>query len=236
MIREPPGSHDLDVGPARLTGHAVTWGCSYSAVMSAGRLAGSRASSGREPGRPREARVDAAALAAARELLCEVGYAATTIDTIARRAQVSRTALYRRWPSKALLVHEAVFAPADPRLHVTSTGDLAADLQALVYGWVALLERPEILAAMPGLMADAVADARLREAFRAGLEAAVREELTGILSDAAARGQAQGGVSAETILHLLAGTILLRATAWGPDSLAGLARELTLILHRSCLR
>jgi AcrR family transcriptional regulator len=54
--------------------------------------------------------VDAAALAAARELLCEVGYAPTTIDTIARRAQVSRTALYRRWPSKALLVHEAVLS------------------------------------------------------------------------------------------------------------------------------
>src|SRR5512135_1016886 len=134
-------------------------------------MSGTRRGAGREPDRPREPRVDAAALAATRELLCEVGYADTTIDKIARRAQVSRTAVYRRWPSKALLVHEAVFAPADPRLHVTSTGDLAADLQALVYGWVALLERPEILAAMPGLMADAVADDRLRQAFRAGLEA-----------------------------------------------------------------
>jgi AcrR family transcriptional regulator len=179
--------------------------------------------------------VDAAALAAARELLCEAGYAATTVDAIARRAQVSRTAIYRRWPSRALLVHEAVFPPADLRLHVPSTGDLAADLRALVFGWVALLERPEILAAMPGLMADAVADAQLRAAFRAGLEAAVREELAAMLSDGVARGQARSGVSAETILHLLAGTILLRAAAWGPASLPELARELTLLLHRSCL-
>ena len=51
MIREPPGSHDLDAEPARLTGHAVTWGCSYSDCHVCG-LAGSRASSGREPGRP----------------------------------------------------------------------------------------------------------------------------------------------------------------------------------------
>jgi AcrR family transcriptional regulator len=190
----------------------------------------------REPGRPREARVDAAALAAARELLCEAGYTATTIDAIARRARVSRTAIYRRWPSKALLVHEAVFPPADPLLHITSTGDLAADLRALAYGWVALLGRPEIMAAMPGLLADAVADARLRETFRSGLEAAARGELAGMLSGAAARGQARPGVSAETILHLLAGTALLRAAAWGPDSLTELAGELTVLLHRACLR
>ena len=198
-------------------------------------MSGTRRGAGREPGRPREPRVDAAALAATRELLCEVGYADTTIDKIARRAQVSRTAIYRRWPSKALIVHEAVFPASDPRLHVASTGDLASDLRALVNGWVALLRRPELLAAMPGLMADAAADPGLRQVFRAGLEATAREELTRVLSDAAAREQARSDISAETILHLVAGTILVRVTTWDPDPLDDLARELTLILYRACL-
>jgi hypothetical protein len=100
---------------------------------------------------------------------------------------------------------------------------------------VALLRRPELLAAMPGLMADAAADPGLRQVFRAGLEATARGELTRVLSDAASREQARGDISAETILHLVAGTILVRATAWEPDSLDDLARELTLILHRACL-
>ncbi|MEO3788393.1 TetR/AcrR family transcriptional regulator [Actinocorallia sp. B10E7] len=189
----------------------------------------------REPGRPREARVDVAALAAARELVCELGYADTTIDGIARRAGVSRTAIYRRWPSKALIVHAAVFPASDLRLHLTVTGDLAADLRALVFGLAALFERREVLAAMPGLMADAVADARLREAFQAGLESAVRDELSGMLSDAVARGEAREDVSAETLLHLVTGTMLFRVAVRGLDSLEELASELTMILQRACL-
>lgn len=192
--------------------------------------ASARVRSEREPGRPREARVDVAALAAARELVCEVGYADTTIDGIARRAGVSRTAIYRRWPSKALIVHEAVFPASDLRLHLAVTGDLGADLRALVFGLAALFERPEILAAMPGLMADAVADARLREAFQGGLESVVQEELSAML------GEAREGISAETVLHLVTGAMLFRAATRGLDSLEELAAELTLILQRACLR
>ncbi|MEU4332857.1 TetR/AcrR family transcriptional regulator [Nonomuraea dietziae] len=180
--------------------------------------------------------MDVAALAAARELLCEVGYADTTIDGIARRAGISRTAIYRRWPSKALIVHEAVFPASDLRLHLAVTGDLAADLRALVFGLSALFERREVLAAMPGLMADAVADARLREAFQAGLESVVREELSGMLSDAVARGEARDDISADTLLHLVTGTMLFHVAASGLDSLDGLASELTVILQRACLR
>lgn len=173
--------------------------------------------------------MDVAALAAARELVCEVGYADTTIDGIARRAGVSRTAIYRRWPSKALIVHEAVFPASDLRLHLSVTGDLGEDLRALVFGLAALFERPEILAAMPGLMADAVADVRLREAFQGGLESVVQEELSAML------GEAREGITAETVLHLVTGAMLFRAATRGTDSLEQLAAELTVILQRACL-
>nr|WP_246597797.1 helix-turn-helix domain-containing protein [Nocardia tengchongensis] len=57
----------------------------------------------------RDPAVDTAVLDAARALLVEQGYTATSIDAIAARAGVSRPAIYRRWPSKAHLIAQAVF-------------------------------------------------------------------------------------------------------------------------------
>ncbi|HSA41422.1 MAG TPA: helix-turn-helix domain-containing protein, partial [Mycobacterium sp.] len=58
-------------------------------------------------GRPRDPRIDAAILAATAELLVEIGYPNVTMAAIAERAGTTKTALYRRWPGKAELVHEA---------------------------------------------------------------------------------------------------------------------------------
>ena len=60
-------------------------------------------------GRPRDPRIDDAVLRATVELLGKSGYADLSVDAIARRAGTSKPAIYRRWPSKAHLVHEAVF-------------------------------------------------------------------------------------------------------------------------------
>ena len=55
----------------------------------------------------------------------EVGYADLTIAAIADRAGTSKPAIYRRWPSKAHLVHEAAFPADDDRLALPDTGSLA---------------------------------------------------------------------------------------------------------------
>ena len=60
-------------------------------------------------GRPRDPRIDDAVLGATVDLLGETGYADLSVDAIARHAGTSKPAIYRRWPSKAHLVHEAVF-------------------------------------------------------------------------------------------------------------------------------
>ena len=60
-------------------------------------------------GRPRDPRIDGAVLRATVELLSETGYPGLLVSAIAERAGTSKPAIYRRWPSKAHLVHEAVF-------------------------------------------------------------------------------------------------------------------------------
>ena len=59
----------------------------------------------RRRGRPRVADIDDRVLEAARAIEREVGYHATTIEAIAERAGVARTAIYRRWPNKGCLLY-----------------------------------------------------------------------------------------------------------------------------------
>ncbi|MDF2582422.1 MAG: TetR family transcriptional regulator, partial [Mycobacterium sp.] len=63
-------------------------------------------------GRPRDPRIDAAILAATSDLLVQIGYSNLTMAAVAERAGTTKTALYRRWSSKAELVHEAAFPTA----------------------------------------------------------------------------------------------------------------------------
>src|SRR3954462_10703730 len=70
------------------------------------------------PGRPRDRRIDRAVLAATADLLVDVGYADLTVAAVAERARTTKPAIYRRWRSKAHLVHEAAFPAVGDRVHV----------------------------------------------------------------------------------------------------------------------
>jgi AcrR family transcriptional regulator len=108
-------------------------------------------------GRPRDPRIDGAVLAATTELLEEVGYLQLTIAAIADRAGTSKPAIYRRWATKAHLVHEALFAVNAPDV-VLEGKDLRSDLRGLVLAGLDVLGSPAARAALPGLMAEMVAD------------------------------------------------------------------------------
>lgn len=140
-------------------------------------------------GRPRDARIDAAIIAATRELLLESGYAALTLSAIAARAGTTTAALYRRWSGKAQLVHEAVLQidphpvphqpPAPHQLSapdllsardpLSPAGDPRSEIRMLVETIRAIFDRPEVRVALPGLIADTVADPELHESMLARL-------------------------------------------------------------------
>src|SRR3979411_802181 len=85
----------------------------------------------RDPGRPRDPRLGASTLRAAAELLVEIGYSNVTMAAVAERAGTTKTALYRRWSSKAELVHEAAF-PATPTALAAPSSGFADDVRAMV--------------------------------------------------------------------------------------------------------
>jgi AcrR family transcriptional regulator len=73
-----------------------------------------------------------AILLAALHLLAEVGYDQMTMDAIAQRARASKATLYRRWSGKADLVVGALKRYASPPPTPPDTGDLRADLVAVL--------------------------------------------------------------------------------------------------------
>ena len=139
-------------------------------------------------GRPRDPRIDAAILAATADLLVEIGYSNLTMAAVAERAGTTKTALYRRWSSKAELVHEAAFPDradgARPRPRATSS----ADVRAMIAAARDVFTSPVVRAALPGLIADMAADAELNARVMSrfiGLFGVVRDRLGARASRAA---------------------------------------------------
>ena len=115
-------------------------------------------------GRPRDPRIDGAVLRATVELLAETGYPGLLVSAIAERAGTSKPAIYRRWPSKAHLVHEAVF-PIGAATAIPDTGSLPEDLREMVRRAMVFLTTPAARAALPGLVGEMAADPTLHSAL-----------------------------------------------------------------------
>ena len=98
-------------------------------------------------------------LRAAAELVVEVGYADLTIAAIAERAGTSKPAIYRRWPSKVHLLHEAAF-PAEDEPAVAARHRVAAPTTCaeMLRRTSAAFADPVARAITPGLMAEIAAD------------------------------------------------------------------------------
>lgn len=184
-------------------------------------------------GRRRDPRVDEAALDATRRLLTRIGYGALTIEAIAREAGLHRPAIYRRWRTKAEIVHDAVYEQAVAVPDFAPTGDFATDLRLVARGAIALFSRRDVLAAVPGMMADRQADGRLQRRLQPRVEAAARAGFAQFLAEAVARGDAREPVDADVLLDVLAGAVLMRVSTRGRGGLAGLEDELTLLLQRA---
>ncbi len=159
-------------------------------------------------GRPRDPRIDDAVLRATVQLIGKTGYADLSVDAIARRAGTSKPAIYRRWPSKAHLVHEAVFPIADATA-LPDTGSLAGDVREMMRRTVAVLTSPAARAALPGLVGEMATDLTLHAALLERFGDILSRGLTERLDAAAARGAVRPDVTAADLVEALAGITFL---------------------------
>ncbi len=174
--------------------------------------------------------VEEAIRRAAIALLVADGYAGLTIERVARRAGVGHMSIYRRWPSKADLVHELVF-PAEQGFAVPSGTPFDEVVRELARGMLANLSRPEARAAIPGLQVEAQADPELRRRLASRLEPGARAILRRAAAEAAERGEIRAGVDADVVYDAVLGTALaapFTTRAVGSQALAGTLADLLL--------
>ena len=98
--------------------------------------------------------------------LADGGYAAVTLEKVARRAGVAKTTLYRRWGTKEALVLEAMLARAGARISIPDTGSLRADLLEFAGTAATNAASPEVSAMARAVVAGVPHDSTLAAAAR----------------------------------------------------------------------
>ncbi|WP_329016311.1 TetR/AcrR family transcriptional regulator [Micromonospora rifamycinica] len=136
-------------------------------------------------------RSKAAVLAQTYELLSSGGIGGVSIDEVSRRSGVSKTTVYRHWPSRAALLVEAcsTIGSAPP---VPDTGSLGGDLAALAEELAEQLRSARWATVLPSIM-----DAAEREPELAGLQADLHARLLAPFGVVAERARVRGELAAD---------------------------------------
>jgi AcrR family transcriptional regulator len=167
----------------------------------------------RRPGRQRSEGSRTAILAAAIALVSEAGYAALTIEGMARRAGCGKQTIYRWWPGKADVLLDALGAKAVLYIPVTDRGSYRDDLRAFLEASFALARQPQVTRILRALMAEAQVDEEFGGRFREAFLQRRRDALAQITVRARQRGDLPAGLSPGTAADLVFGVIWYRTLA-----------------------
>ncbi|MDX3530570.1 TetR/AcrR family transcriptional regulator [Streptomyces sp. ID05-39B] len=149
--------------------------------------------------------------AAVFEELATVGYARMSIEGIARRAGVGKTAVYRRWRSKLHLVLDVVSAIAVQGLPAPDTGSLEGDLRVLYEVTSRALRHPVASQIIPDLQAEAARNPEIAEAVQKALRDGQEGVALKIVAAATQRGEVRGDLDDELALDLISGPLYWRS-------------------------
>lgn len=163
----------------------------------------------RDAGRPRgEAVIDAVMLCTLDEL-AEHGLSGLSVERIAAAADVNKTTIYRRWPTRDALVAGALeYVLVDLEGSMEDTGSLVGDLSALARAVAEFVQLPSGRALARAALAESgpaistLAAAQLQR----GAERPVRE----LVERAMRRGEWRSKAPPESALSMLVGAIFHR--------------------------
>jgi AcrR family transcriptional regulator len=142
--------------------------------------------------------------------LAEVGYGRLSIEAVARRAGVGKTAIYRRWGNKLEMVLEIVSDVAGRSVPLPDTGSFAGDLQLLMMIVSKALQHRIASQIIPDLMAEASRNPQIAETLQKALrthQQAVGDKLIG---QAVARGELPESTDPDVAVDLILGPLYWR--------------------------
>lgn len=160
-------------------------------------------------GRPRSETARTAILGAAVALVRESGYDALAIEAVAARAGVGKTTVYRWWPTKELLVAEAIERIV-LSIPIPDTGRVEDDVLALMRATTTMYADPGTVTLLPALVAAVARSARVAQAVRSGMVAGWHTAMSTVLRRAVARGELRADTDVQLVTELLAGPLFYR--------------------------
>jgi AcrR family transcriptional regulator len=146
------------------------------------------------------------------EELAEVGYGRLSMESVARRAKVGKTALYRRWPSKRDMVVAIVSEFAVTAIPFADTGSLTGDVAAFLREGYEALCLPLVSAIHSDLVAEGARNSELGDDLVASVRDPRRTRARDLIHRAIDRGELPAEVDMETAIDLLAAPLYWRIT------------------------
>ncbi|GGX09778.1 transcriptional regulator [Streptomyces malachitofuscus] len=162
----------------------------------------------------RTARVRASVLRAAGDALAEHGFAHLDLADVARRAEVGKTTVYRRWGTVTGLVADLLLDMAEQSLPRTETGSLLGDLKANARLVQRTLADPRQGALFKAVIAAAICDAQTTEALHRFYDIRVREWAP-CVHQAVDRGEVPEGTDAHEVIRAVSAPLYYRLLTTG---------------------
>jgi AcrR family transcriptional regulator len=147
-------------------------------------------------------------IAAALDILAEHGLPGLTMQAIAHRAAASKTTIYSRWPTRTLLLIDAMDS-ASPPLPLPTSDGLRTGLIELVSGMQAKLSEKAYPRLMAAFIDAAEQEPTLRD-MHVGLTQRRRQPVRQVLTNARHRGEIPDHADIELAIDLLTGPTFYR--------------------------
>ncbi|MFJ2273504.1 TetR/AcrR family transcriptional regulator [Streptomyces sp. NPDC087866] len=162
----------------------------------------------------RTARVREAVLRAAGDALAEHGFDRLDLADVARRAEVGKTTVYRRWSSPTGLIADLLDDMAEQSSPRARTGSLEGDLRANARLVLETLTDPRQGALFRSVIAAATCDPRTAQALHRFYAIRV-EEWAGCVTEAVERGELPAGTDAHEVVRAVSAPLYYRLLASG---------------------
>ncbi|SMQ21558.1 transcriptional regulator, TetR family [Streptomyces sp. Ag82_O1-12] len=144
------------------------------------------------------------------EVLLEEGIADLTFERVARLSGVSKTTLYKWWPSKGALALDGYFHAVEETLAFEDTGDIRADLTRQLRAFAHIMTGTPAGRVVTELIGQSQTDEDLATAFRS-LYSSERRRLAGErLMRAKQQGQIRDDVDVQILVDQLWGAVYHR--------------------------
>lgn len=171
-----------------------------------------------EPGtvRPggRTARVRESVLRAAGDALAEHGFDRLDLADVARRAEVGKTTVYRRWSTTTGLIADLLDDMAEQSSPRARTGSLAEDLRVNARLVLSTLTDPRQGALFRSVIAAATCDARTAQALHRFYAVRIKE-WAGCVTEAVERGEAPAGTDPGEVIRAVSAPLYYRLLVSG---------------------